>query len=124
MFMAASPISECKILDLIFATGDNGTIDGQGLIWWEWFSSQSLNYSRPHLLELVNCNDIVVSNLTFLNSPAWSIHPVYCRYIMDPVSLVLSSKVSGLFFFFGIGIGIFLTKESCSCDAEMLRFRT
>ncbi|CAL9132268.1 unnamed protein product, partial [Musa acuminata var. zebrina] len=57
--------------------GDNGTIDGQGSVWWEWFHSQTLNYSRPHLLELVSSSDIVISNLTFLNPPAWSIHPVY-----------------------------------------------
>ncbi|XP_065029543.1 probable polygalacturonase isoform X1 [Musa acuminata AAA Group] len=75
-----SLINGYNLTDVVI-TGDNGTIDGQGLIWWEWFSSQSLNYSRPHLLELVNCNDIVVSNLTFLNSPAWSIHPVYCRNV-------------------------------------------
>ncbi|CAA6654353.1 unnamed protein product [Spirodela intermedia] len=36
-----------------------------------------LNYSRPHLLELVNCNDVTISNLTLLNSPAWHVHPVY-----------------------------------------------
>jgi polygalacturonase len=39
-----------------------------------------LNYSRPHLVEFVDSEEIVISNLTFLNSPAWSIHPVYCRY--------------------------------------------
>jgi hypothetical protein len=39
-----------------------------------------LNYSRPHLVEFVDSEEIVISNLTFLNSPAWSMHPVYCRY--------------------------------------------
>ncbi|KAF8387764.1 hypothetical protein HHK36_026419 [Tetracentron sinense] len=58
--------------------GDNGTIDGQGSVWWEWFRSHSLNYSRPHLVEFIGSNDVVVSNLTFLNSPAYNIHPVYC----------------------------------------------
>ncbi|WOL12164.1 putative polygalacturonase [Canna indica] len=62
-------------------TGDNGTIDGQGSVWWEWFHSQVLNYSRPHLLELVGSSDIVISNLNFLNPPAWSIHPVYCSNV-------------------------------------------
>ncbi|KAJ8510487.1 hypothetical protein OPV22_000921 [Ensete ventricosum] len=75
-----SLINGYNLTDVVI-TGDNGTIDGQGLVWWEWFYSHSLNYSRPHLLELVNSNDIVVSNLTFLNSPAWSIHPVYCRNV-------------------------------------------
>ena len=27
-------------------------------------------------------NNIVISNLTFLNSPAWNLHPVYCSYVL------------------------------------------
>jgi len=50
-----------------------------GLAWWELFNSHSLNYSRPHIIELVASDHVVVSNLTFLNAPAYSIHPVYCR---------------------------------------------
>ncbi|XP_074590294.1 putative polygalacturonase [Curcuma longa] len=75
-----SLINGYNLTDVVI-TGDDGTIDGQGLVWWEWFNSRTLNYSRPHVLELVNSTDIVVSNLTFLNSPAWSIHPVYCSKI-------------------------------------------
>ena len=65
------------ILDML---GDDGVIDGQGLVWWNWFSSHSLNYSRPHLVEFEDSQYVVVSNLTFLNTPAYNIHPVYCRY--------------------------------------------
>lgn len=43
-------------------------------------NSHSLNYSRPHLVELIGSDGIVVSNLTFLNTPSWNIHPVYCRF--------------------------------------------
>ncbi|WOL16444.1 putative polygalacturonase [Canna indica] len=75
-----SLINGHNLTDVVI-TGNNGIIDGQGLIWWEWFNSQTLNYSRPHLLELVSSSDIFISNLTFLNSPAWSIHPVYCSEI-------------------------------------------
>ncbi|XP_074581478.1 putative polygalacturonase [Curcuma longa] len=71
-----SLINGYNLTDVVI-TGHNGIIDGQGVVWWEWFNSQTLNYSRPHILELVNSTDVVVSNLTFLNSPAWSIHPVY-----------------------------------------------
>ena len=70
-------------LELVYltnATGDNGTIDGQGSVWWELFSSHSLNYSRPNLIEFVDSVDVIISNLTFVDSPAWGIHPVYCRY--------------------------------------------
>ncbi|KAK4796987.1 hypothetical protein SAY86_029313 [Trapa natans] len=66
------------MLDDVVITGDNGTIDGQGSAWWGWFADKSLNYSRPHLVELVSSKSIVVSNLTFLNAPAYSVHPVYC----------------------------------------------
>ena len=64
----------------ILVPGNNGTIDGQGSTWWNWLRSNKLNYSRPHLIEFVDSAEIMISNLTFLNSPAWSIHPVYCRY--------------------------------------------
>jgi polygalacturonase len=65
----------------VVITGNNGIIDGQGLTWWNWFRSNKLNYSRPHLVEFVDSEDIVISNLTLLNSPAWGIHPVFCRYV-------------------------------------------
>ncbi|XP_059632770.1 probable polygalacturonase [Cornus florida] len=65
----------------VVITGDNGTIDGQGSVWWYWISSHSLNYSRPHLVEFIASKDIVVSNLTFLNAPAYHIHPVYCSNV-------------------------------------------
>ncbi|KAM1191712.1 hypothetical protein ACFX15_011831 [Malus domestica] len=65
----------------VVITGDNGTINGQGSVWWDWFSSQSLNYSRPHLVEFVMSKYVVVSNLTFVNAPAYNIHPVYCSNV-------------------------------------------
>ncbi|KAI0518632.1 hypothetical protein KFK09_006068 [Dendrobium nobile] len=72
-----SLINGNNLIDIVI-TGDNGTIDGQGLVWWDFFRSHILNYSRPHLIEIVNSKYIFVSNLTFLNPPAWTIHPVYC----------------------------------------------
>jgi len=35
-----------------------------------------------NLIELVASDHVVVSNLTFFNAPAYSIHPVYCKYVM------------------------------------------
>ncbi|KAI7731582.1 hypothetical protein M8C21_015184, partial [Ambrosia artemisiifolia] len=61
--------------------GDNGTIDGQGSIWWDSFNSNTLNHSRPHIVEFINSKDIVISNITFLNPPAWTIHPAYCSNV-------------------------------------------
>ncbi|KAL5700590.1 hypothetical protein ACHQM5_026016 [Ranunculus cassubicifolius] len=66
----------------VIITGDNGTIDGQGSVWWDWFKNHTLNYTRPHLVELKNSTGVVISNLTFLNSPFWAIHPVYCSQVL------------------------------------------
>ncbi|KAF7813527.1 putative polygalacturonase isoform X1 [Senna tora] len=75
-----SLINGYKLLDVV-VTGNNGTIDGMGMVWWEKFSSHSLNYSRPHLVEIVESENVLVSNLTLLNAPAFSIHPVYCSNV-------------------------------------------
>ncbi|KAF5455309.1 hypothetical protein F2P56_024903 [Juglans regia] len=69
-------------LNDVVITGDNGTIDGQGSVWWNQYSLHSLNHSRPHLVEFINSDDVIISNLTFLNSPAWTIHPVYCSNVL------------------------------------------
>ncbi|TYI69410.1 hypothetical protein E1A91_D08G153200v1 [Gossypium mustelinum] len=66
----------------VIITGDNGTIDGQGSVWWNWFKRKTLDYTRPHLVELMNSTGVVISNLTFLNSPFWTIHPVYCSHVI------------------------------------------
>ncbi|KAL0420075.1 UNVERIFIED_CONTAM: putative polygalacturonase [Sesamum radiatum] len=76
-----SLISGQNLTDVVI-TGNNGTIDGQGSVWWEQLNAHSLNYSRPHLVEFVGSDNIVVSNLTFLNAPAWNIHPVYCSKLL------------------------------------------
>ncbi|KAL2341728.1 hypothetical protein Fmac_009668 [Flemingia macrophylla] len=75
-----SLINGYKLHDVVI-TGNNGTIDGMGMVWWQWYSSHSLNHSRPHLVEIVASDYVVVSNLTFLNAPAYSIHPVYCSHV-------------------------------------------
>ncbi|XP_044363851.1 probable polygalacturonase isoform X2 [Triticum aestivum] len=75
-----SLINGYNLTDVVI-TGNNGLIDGQGLVWWDWLRSHELNHSRPHLVEFLYSEEIVISNLTFLNSPAWSIHPVYCSNV-------------------------------------------
>ncbi|KAK4758566.1 hypothetical protein SAY87_019867 [Trapa incisa] len=63
----------------VIITGENGTIDGQGDIWWNMWRQRTLSFTRPNLIELMNSRDIIISNLVFQNSPFWNIHPVYCR---------------------------------------------
>ncbi|XP_052189377.1 probable polygalacturonase [Diospyros lotus] len=69
-------------LSNVVITGQNGTIDGQGKMWWDMWWSRTLNHTRGHLLELVNSSNILISNLTFRNSPFWTIHPVYCSNVV------------------------------------------
>ncbi|XP_074282300.1 putative polygalacturonase isoform X2 [Silene latifolia] len=76
-----SLINGYNLQDVVI-TGNNGTIDGQGSFWWDAFLSDTLNYSRPHLVEIVDSVGVVVSNLTFLNAPAYNIRPVYCSHVL------------------------------------------
>ncbi|XP_009624502.2 probable polygalacturonase [Nicotiana tomentosiformis] len=76
-----SLIAGNNLTDVVI-TGNNGTIDGQGSIWWEMFNSHSLNYTRPHLVEFVSSKNVVISNLTLLNAPGWNIRPAYCSNVI------------------------------------------
>ncbi|VVA96746.1 unnamed protein product [Arabis nemorensis] len=75
-----SLINGYKLHDVV-VTGDNGTIDGQGLVWWDRFTSHSLKYSRPNLIEFISSENVAVSNLTFLNAPAYTIHSIYSSHV-------------------------------------------
>lgn len=77
-------------LNDIVITGENGTIDGQGMMWWEMWWNRTLKHTRGHLLELMNSNNILISNLTFQNSPFWTIHPVYCSNVVIKNMTVLA----------------------------------
>ncbi|XP_074583205.1 putative polygalacturonase [Curcuma longa] len=77
----SSLIGGSNLTDVII-TGDNGTIDGQGATWWSKFHGNKLKYTRGYLIELMHSDQIFITNLTLLNSPAWNIHPVYSSNIV------------------------------------------
>ncbi|KAF8033323.1 hypothetical protein BT93_D2049 [Corymbia citriodora subsp. variegata] len=66
----------------VVITGENGTIDGQGGVWWNMWRQGTLRYTRPHLVEFMNSRSIMISNVVFKNSPFWNIHPVYCSNVV------------------------------------------
>ncbi|XP_074309014.1 putative polygalacturonase [Silene latifolia] len=66
----------------VVITGRNGTIDGRGQFWWDMWRNRTLEHTRGHLVEFVNSRNIMIYNLTFRNSPFWTIHPVYCRNVL------------------------------------------
>ncbi|KAH7653433.1 Pectin lyase fold/virulence factor protein [Dioscorea alata] len=86
-------IHGANLTDVVI-TGDNGTIDGQGEIWWQKFKSNELNYTRGYLVELMFSDHIIISNLTFVNSTSWHIHPVYSSYIVVSGITILAPIIS------------------------------
>ncbi|KAJ7944958.1 Pectin lyase-like superfamily protein [Quillaja saponaria] len=66
----------------VVITGDNGTIDGQGEIWWQKFHNGELKYTRPYLIEIMYSENIQISSLTLVNSPSWNVHPIYSSNVL------------------------------------------
>ncbi|PSS09367.1 Polygalacturonase [Actinidia chinensis var. chinensis] len=66
----------------VIITGENGTIDGQGEIWWNMWRQRTLEFTRPNLVEFMHSQRIIISNVVFQNSPFWNIHPVYCSNVV------------------------------------------
>ncbi|KAL6177394.1 hypothetical protein ACLB2K_048920 [Fragaria x ananassa] len=66
----------------VVITGENGTIDGQGDVWWNMWRQRTLQFTRPNLIEFINSKNIIISNVIFQNSPFWNIHPVYSSNIV------------------------------------------
>lgn len=78
----------------VIITGDNGTIDGQGLLWWQKFHGKKLKYTRPYLIELMHSDNIQISNLTLVNSPSWHVHPIYSSNILIQGITILAPVTS------------------------------
>ncbi|XP_076918810.1 putative polygalacturonase [Bidens hawaiensis] len=66
----------------VIITGENGTIDGQGGVWWDMWRRRTLRFTRPNLVEFKDSRRIIISNVIFKNSPFWNIHPVYCSKVV------------------------------------------
>ncbi|QHO06718.1 putative polygalacturonase [Arachis hypogaea] len=73
-------------------SGNNGTINGMGSVWWEWFTLHTLNHIRPHLIELVESDYVVVSNLTILNPR----HTQYTMFIAGIYVHIQNVSISAL----------------------------
>ncbi|KAJ4792733.1 Pectin lyase-like superfamily protein [Rhynchospora pubera] len=65
----------------VVITGHNGTINGQGQYWWTKYKRRALNFTRPPLVHLMWSKDIIISNITLLDSPFWTFHPYDCKNI-------------------------------------------
>ncbi|KAI5068333.1 hypothetical protein GOP47_0016678 [Adiantum capillus-veneris] len=74
----------------VVITGSNGTVDGQGEMWWNMHAKGKLDYTRGHLVELMHCQDVIISNLTLKNSPFWTVHPVYSSNVLIQYLTILA----------------------------------
>lgn len=71
-----------SLINLLSIPGDNGTIDGQGQTWWDKFHSKELSFTRGYLIEIMYSNQVLISNITLVDSPSWNLHPVYSRSLI------------------------------------------
>ncbi|MBQ8639102.1 MAG: glycoside hydrolase family 28 protein [Lachnospiraceae bacterium] len=55
----------------------HGTINGQGSYWWE--ARKTLPHSRPYLICFERCNHVKILDVRLINSPVWTVHPLYCN---------------------------------------------
>ncbi|AWW00239.1 glycosyl hydrolase family 28 protein [Arcticibacterium luteifluviistationis] len=40
------------------------------------------DFLRPNMVSLTNCRNVLIEGVTFLNSPAWTLHPLLCENII------------------------------------------
>jgi polygalacturonase len=72
-----APLIAGEGLTNIALTG-RGIIDGRGEPWWNLFNQKKLRNMRPNLVRLVDCQDVLIDGLTFVNSPRWTLNPTAC----------------------------------------------
>lgn len=39
------------------------------------------DFLRPNMVSLTNCKNVLIEGVTFLNSPAWTLHPMLCKHL-------------------------------------------
>ena len=78
----------------------HGTIDGQGQYWWrrmgwpdrlkvpraqrteaELAELAKLASGRPNLIKFVGCKLVTLEQLHLINSPSWTVHPLFCEFV-------------------------------------------
>ena len=55
----------------------NGTFYGQGYTWWKEFLKGEIVRERPSLINIDSCIDVIIENITLLNSPRFNIYGNY-----------------------------------------------
>ncbi|MDR6193467.1 glycoside hydrolase family 28 protein [Siphonobacter sp. SORGH_AS_0500] len=58
-----------------------GTIDGNGAIWWQRFRDSGKTLSRPRLIYITRSTNLLIDGLTLINSPSFHLVASQCRYV-------------------------------------------
>lgn len=58
-----------------------GTIDGQGQLWWDKFTAKEITFRRPQLLYIENCERLEIAGITTLNPPNTHISLKGCKEV-------------------------------------------
>ena len=88
----AALVGGVNLTDVVL-TGDNGTIDGNGAVWWAAHHAGE-NVTRGHLVELMHSSSIVFDNITLQNSPFWTVHPYDCDQVTARRLTILNPSYS------------------------------
>lgn len=65
-FLTASKVTD-------FAITGQGTIEGNGQAWWDAFRANKKMPPRPYLLRVIGCERVLLSGVTFSNSPMFHV---------------------------------------------------
>ncbi len=75
-----APLLAGNNLKNIAITG-RGQIDGRGAPWWRAFREKTLAHPRPRLIGFADCRNVLIEDVTLVNSPAWTVNPVRCQNV-------------------------------------------
>lgn len=60
----------------------NGVLNGNGRVWWERIWAKTLEEARPCLIYFEHCDNVKLQDVTLTNSPAWTVHPLFCHNVV------------------------------------------
>jgi polygalacturonase len=76
-----APLFSGQNLKNITITGQ-GTIDGNGKVWWERNKKKALAYPRPRMIGFSDCSNVTIEGVTLVNSPSWTVNPIRCENVI------------------------------------------
>ena len=79
--IAAKPLIFARNCKNVTVTG-SGTLDGNGFKWWKAHRAHELEFARPYLVCFDRCENVRIENLTLINSPVWTVHPLLCDRVI------------------------------------------